>query len=315
MQPHVCAYVGSRVRPIRFGECLVSLLGQRDGRDCRVDVSEQRGCCVLQALSDPSSGSPLGHAHAAIDGGTDCPAQVLAREELTQRIMWAPRFPLMKLGVCVLLERCDGGVLLTRRHETMRSFPRCWVLPGGGVDAGESLVEAGLRELKEETGLHALESEDLAVLALWESCYPTTSMDCLRPKGGRDIGEISRPPNNKRGIEVHGISGHYLVVYMHALLPALASDRVVLQETEADESRWLTPAEVHTILRPPESELWEGHASGVPALDPRLRGIYPNAVGEGIAQGHRFALQTWMGQAHTQYATGCAGVMATDARL
>jgi ADP-ribose pyrophosphatase YjhB (NUDIX family) len=42
----------------------------------------------------------------------------------------------------------DGRVLLTRREDF-----HVWCLPGGQVDEGESLGEAALREVEEETGL------------------------------------------------------------------------------------------------------------------------------------------------------------------
>lgn len=42
----------------------------------------------------------------------------------------------------------DGKVLLTKREDF-----EVWCLPGGSVEDGESLAEAGMREAKEETGL------------------------------------------------------------------------------------------------------------------------------------------------------------------
>jgi ADP-ribose pyrophosphatase YjhB (NUDIX family) len=42
----------------------------------------------------------------------------------------------------------DGKVLLTKREDF-----EVWCLPGGGVEEGESLAEAGVREAHEETGL------------------------------------------------------------------------------------------------------------------------------------------------------------------
>jgi 8-oxo-dGTP diphosphatase len=51
------------------------------------------------------------------------------------------------LGVLVAIID-DGRLLLTQRAD----LP-VWVLPGGGIEAGESAAEAAVREAREETGL------------------------------------------------------------------------------------------------------------------------------------------------------------------
>jgi 8-oxo-dGTP pyrophosphatase MutT (NUDIX family) len=51
------------------------------------------------------------------------------------------------LTVCVVVIQ-EGKVLLTLREDF-----RIWCLPSGGVEDGEDLVAAALRETKEETGL------------------------------------------------------------------------------------------------------------------------------------------------------------------
>lgn len=53
--------------------------------------------------------------------------------------------PNLAVNVAVLHE---GKILLTQREDF-----ETWILPSGGVDDGESLAQAAIRETKEETGL------------------------------------------------------------------------------------------------------------------------------------------------------------------
>ena len=52
-------------------------------------------------------------------------------------------------GVKVIALRHDGHVLLVRHSY---QSPELFMLPGGGMDRAESVIEAGVRELREETG-------------------------------------------------------------------------------------------------------------------------------------------------------------------
>jgi ADP-ribose pyrophosphatase YjhB (NUDIX family) len=48
--------------------------------------------------------------------------------------------------------RWQGRVLLCRQEKPDKEY---WLLPGGGVDGGETLIEALRRELREELGVEA----------------------------------------------------------------------------------------------------------------------------------------------------------------
>jgi len=68
-------------------------------------------------------------------------------------------------AACVCVR--DGVLLLVLHHKPGRSGPY-WVPPGGGVRRGETLLEAALRELHEETGLHGEVRGLLGMRHVWE---------------------------------------------------------------------------------------------------------------------------------------------------
>ncbi|KAM4663707.1 nucleoside diphosphate-linked moiety X motif 17 [Discoglossus pictus] len=77
------------------------------------------------------------------------------------------------VGVAVLVQSVNKRVLLTRRSRSLNIFPNVWVPPGGHVEPGEQLLQAGLRELQEETGIQLQEgSVSWSMLGLWESVFP-----------------------------------------------------------------------------------------------------------------------------------------------
>jgi len=67
--------------------------------------------------------------------------------------------------VTVFALTTEDRVLLVRQYrQAVRQF--AWELPGGVVDAGERVVEAALRELREETGYSAERGEFVARMAV-----------------------------------------------------------------------------------------------------------------------------------------------------
>jgi ADP-ribose pyrophosphatase YjhB (NUDIX family) len=74
-----------------------------------------------------------------------------------------------RIRVSVILRR-EGRILLVRQEKPGREY---WLLPGGGVNAGESLVDALRREVTEEVGL----SEDFPFEG------PVAIADSIAPPG------------------------------------------------------------------------------------------------------------------------------------
>ena len=70
----------------------------------------------------------------------------------------------MTLGVRILLQNPNGKILLVKH-----TYLQNWYLPGGGVDRGEDIYTAAIRELYEETGVS--DCSDFAITAI---VYNTT---------------------------------------------------------------------------------------------------------------------------------------------
>ncbi|MGB6838860.1 MAG: NUDIX hydrolase [Microgenomates group bacterium] len=67
--------------------------------------------------------------------------------------MTEPKFRYEKINVIkIIVENSEGKILLIQEPETNDWMPLHWGLPGGKPLAGESLLEASKRKLKEELG-------------------------------------------------------------------------------------------------------------------------------------------------------------------
>jgi 8-oxo-dGTP pyrophosphatase MutT (NUDIX family) len=91
-----------------------------------------------------------------------------------------PAGGLKRAAVCVILTDDGAGgaaLVLTLRAKHLSAHSGQFALPGGRVDAGESAVDAALREAREEVGL---ELPPDAVLG-WLDDYPTRSGYMITP--------------------------------------------------------------------------------------------------------------------------------------
>lgn len=67
------------------------------------------------------------------------------------------------LTVLGVVARPDGTFLITKRVMTKAWAPGWWEVSGGAAQAGEESYEAVLREVKEETGLDAQETQKVVI--------------------------------------------------------------------------------------------------------------------------------------------------------
>lgn len=81
----------------------------------------------------------------------------------------------MTLGTrTVALRNADAEVLLVRH-----GYAPGWLLPGGGVERGESLAQAALRELREEAGIVADEEPRLHGIFLNDAQFRGDHVACF----------------------------------------------------------------------------------------------------------------------------------------
>ncbi len=113
------------------------------------------------------------------------------------------------LVVCVWVYDGKGKLLLTRRAKG-KSFAGTWENSGGAAKAGETSLQAIARELREETGIRAEESEFQLL---------------------------------SQGKEGHAIYDFY------ALKRQVKLEDIVLQPGETDDARWATFNEIHAMIR------------------------------------------------------------------
>ncbi|XP_060563455.1 nucleoside diphosphate-linked moiety X motif 17-like isoform X2 [Ruditapes philippinarum] len=141
-------------------------------------------------------------------------------------------------GAAVILESGDGQVFLTCRGDHLRTFPGIWVPPGGHIEQNETFLEAGLRELKEETGLNITpdmcQLDTVHVLAVWESVFP--------PK--LSLGTSKR---------------HHAVIYLHAQLKSQYTSNSLNKEVKIDPEEvgacaWFDRSKINAIVSAREED-------------------------------------------------------------
>lgn len=121
----------------------------------------------------------------------------------------APTVPELAAGA-VVVDAKDGRILLLHEKEEDR-----WCFPKGHVDPGESLAEAAIREIREETGLDAV-------------------------RLGTELGEVSyRFFHPRKGHNVYKSTVYFL---------AQTNETAVRPEPIFDRFEWVRPADARARL-------------------------------------------------------------------
>jgi 8-oxo-dGTP pyrophosphatase MutT (NUDIX family) len=132
----------------------------------------RRHAAVAILIVDSEHGSDRVDAHPSTDAGM---AKIPAAQDIAHLLDGR-------------MEGVAGGAafVLCRRAVRLNTHSAQWALPGGRVDAGETVIEAALRETDEEVGVRLPES---AVLGLLDD-YATRSGYVMTPVvvwGGADL--------------------------------------------------------------------------------------------------------------------------------
>ena len=151
----------------QFGRCIIKNFGFTEKGSGYVGLCHENDELTLFELED---GVDQPYQSVLIKHASVCPVLHLNQSEY-ETLPKELKDRGVNIGVAILLTSADNHILVTRRASHMRTFPGVWVPPGGHIETGETLFDAGAREVREETGL-VLSNTPYQLLGLWESVYP-----------------------------------------------------------------------------------------------------------------------------------------------
>ncbi|XP_010831560.1 PREDICTED: nucleoside diphosphate-linked moiety X motif 17 [Bison bison bison] len=165
----VLLLLSGRPESVSFAKSVCGLLGAGSGLGpWPTHCGLKRGQLVLSDKPFPGASARL-----PLQRPPFCPFAALDQQPRAPGVELPPKGRGVDLGVAVILQSSDQTVLLTRRTSTLNVSPNLWVPPGGHVEPDEELLDGGLRELWEESGLQLPQGQFSWVpLGLWESAYP-----------------------------------------------------------------------------------------------------------------------------------------------
>ncbi|XP_059738890.1 nucleoside diphosphate-linked moiety X motif 17 isoform X1 [Bos taurus] len=162
----VLLLLSGRPESVSFAQSVCGLLGAGSGLGpWPTHCGLKRGQLVLSDKPFPGASARL-----PLQRPPFCPFAALDQQPRAPGVELPPKGRGVDLGVAVILQSSDQTVLLTRRTSTLNISPNLWVPPGGHVEPDEELLDGGLRELWEESGLQLPQGQFSWVpLGLWEA--------------------------------------------------------------------------------------------------------------------------------------------------
>jgi 8-oxo-dGTP diphosphatase len=197
----------------------------------RLLLEKKRGQAGLLNQPDPFSALPFFRSFPLAGDGIPCGPRSQAAIAKDNKFMPAktkhtydwPR-PALTADVILVSRDLQPRVLLIRRQA--EPFAGLWALPGGFVDAGESLADAAKREMREETGLDVQDLEQLYTAGEpgrdprgWtvSVCYlARVDAVAVTPRAGDDAAAVKWFPINRLP----------RLAFDHAMLIARAKSRI-----------------------------------------------------------------------------------------
>ena len=138
--------------------------------------------------------------------------------------------PNLRPRVCAAIMRGKLILLVHHVHGDGRSY---WTMPGGAVEPGESLTDAAVREVYEETGMHARVIRQLYERPYSmgiETCFLAVVEDGQEPRLGADPEEQDLPADHRilRGVAwkpLENIKSHPQAVWLLRALSQIKDRR------------------------------------------------------------------------------------------
>lgn len=139
------------------------------------------GQCLVEQLNKIKNDKNLVEQFPLIKEYIDIPFEHGPECSLSKKPYIATQKRVSLASVGVVMDK-DENVLITRRNKHLKSFPSCWVFPGGHKEKNEDFSDTMLREVYEETGIHIIKKNseyyynehkaEVVSIFIYESIYP-----------------------------------------------------------------------------------------------------------------------------------------------